>query len=157
MDELTGTKDYGSRFVSKNADRMIDCKEDERTAIYLLLEICVKEGKISSTDVKNGLADIVEFIDAYVCDAPFAFDYLGRMLATMIRCNAIDVTWVGKEAEKTKVSSAANPEKIIRSLIKAIDTDKGIEAIKSSFGPHQKAMENLLGVEKWASIKKEIS
>merc|ERR1719491_939102 len=48
MDELTGTKDYGSRFVSKNADRMIDCKENERAAIFLLLEICVKEGKISS-------------------------------------------------------------------------------------------------------------
>jgi len=157
MDELTGTPDYGSKFVSKNADRMIDCKESERAAIYLLLEICVKEGKISSNDVKAGLVDIVEFIDAFVCDAPLAFDYLGRMLATMIRCNAIDVTWVGKEAEKTKLSSDANPEKIVRALIKAIDADKGIEAIKSSFGPHQKAMEKLLGAEKWASIKKEIS
>jgi translation initiation factor 4G len=157
MDELTGTKDYGSKFVSKNADHMIDCKESERAAIYTLLEICVKEGKISSNDVKAGLVDIVEFIDAYVCDAPFAFDYLGRMLATMIRCNAIDVTWVGTEAEKTKVSSEANPEKIILSLMKAIDADKGVEAVKGAFGPHQKIMEKLLGIDKWASIKKEIA
>jgi translation initiation factor 4G len=157
MDELTGTKDYGSKFVSLNADHMVDCKETERAAMYLLLEVCVKEGKISSNDVKTGLVDIIEFIDSYVCDAPLAFDYLGRMLATMIRCNAIDVTWVGKEAEKTKISSDANPEKIIHSLIKAIKADKGNEAVKTSFGPHQKAMETLLGAEKWDSIKKEIS
>lgn len=156
MDELTGTKDYGSRFVSKNADHMMDCKEDERAAIYQLLEICMNEAKISANDVKTGLVDIVEFIDAFVCDAPFAFDYLGRMLATMIRCKAIDVNWVGEQAEKTKASNDANPEKIIRSLIKAINADNGIEAVKSSFGPHQKAMEKLLGGEKWASIKKEI-
>jgi len=157
MDELTGTKDYGSQFVSKNADHMIDCKESERAAMFLLLEVCAKEGKISSNDIKAGLVDIIEFIDSYVCDAPLAFDYLGRMLATMIRCNALDVTWVGKEAEKTKISSDANPEKIIRALIKAIKADKGIEAVKTAFGPHQKAMETLLGAEKWDSIKKEMT
>merc|ERR1712021_212538 len=111
MDELTGTKDYGSRFVSQNADRMIDCKENERAAMFLLLEICVKEGKISSSDVKTGLVDIIEFIDSFVCDAPMAFDYLGRMLAAMIRSNAIDVTWIGEQAEKTKISSDDIPEK----------------------------------------------
>merc|ERR1712070_51030 len=157
MEELTGTKDYGSKFVSKNADRMIDCKESERVAIYNLLEVCVKERKLSSNDVKAGLVDVVEFIDAFVCDAPFAFDYLGRMLATMIRCNAIDVTWVGQEAEKTKISNEANPEKIIRALMKAIDADKGVEAIKAAFRAHQAAMEKLLGTEKWASMKKELA
>lgn len=157
VDEITGTKDYGIQLVSQNADCMIDCKEDERAAIYAMLEILVDEGKISSSDVKAGLIDTVEFIDSLVYDAPFAFDYLGRMLATMIRCNAIDVSWIGQEAEKTKVSSEANPEKIIRALIKAIGADKGIEAIKGAFRPHQTAMEKLLGAEKWASIKTEIS
>lgn len=157
MDELTGTKDYGSQFVSLNADTMFECKEDERTAIYRLLEIVVKEQKISSSDVKTGLVDSIEFIDSLVCDAPFAFDYLGRMLATMIGCNAIDVTWIGQEAEKTKIGGAANPEKIICALMKAIKADKGIEGIKNSFKPHQNAMEKLLGAAKWDSIKKESS
>lgn len=157
MDELTGTKGYGMTFVQLNADRMFECKEDELNAIYTLLEICVKEGKLSSNDVKTGLADIVEFIDAFVCDAPMAFDYLGRMLATMIRCNAIDVTWVAEASEKTKISDDANPDKIVRALLKAINADKGIEAIKGAFGPHQKSMEKLLGADKWAAIKKEIS
>lgn len=157
MDELTGTDNYGSQFVSINADLMIECKEDERKAIYLLLETLVKEGRISSNEVKAGLVDIIEFIDSMVCDAPMAFDYLGRMLATMIRTNAVDVTWIGQQAEKTKVSSDANPEKIIRATIKAVNTDKGIEAVKNSFGPHQMAMETLLGKDKWTVIKAEIS
>jgi len=157
MDELIGTENYGSQFVSLNADLMIDCKEDERKAIYLLLETLVKEGRISSNDVKAGLVDIIEFIDSFVCDAPMAFDYLGRMLATMIRSNAVDVSWIGQQAEKTKLSSDANPEKIIRATIKAINTDKGIDAVKNSFGPHQMAMEALLGEDKWTIIKAEIS
>jgi|ERR1712166_803115 len=156
MDELTGTKNYGSQLVSLNADHMIDCKEAERNAIFLLLEVLVKEDKISSNDVKIGLADTIEFIDSLVCDAPMAYDYLGRMLATMIRSNAIDVTWIGQQAEKTKISNDATPEKIIRAIIKAIHSDKGVEAVKNSFGHHQAAMETLLGKDKWVVIKAEI-
>jgi len=156
MDELTGTKNYGSQLVSLNAEHMIDCKEAERKAIFLLLEVLVKEGKISGNDVKIGLTDTIEFIDSYVCDAPMAFDYLGRMLATMIRSSAIDVTWIGQQAEKTKLSGDAVPEKIIRATIKAIHADKGVDAVKNSFGPHQAAMETLLGKDKWVVIKAEI-
>jgi len=157
MDELTGTKNYGSQLVSLSADHMIDCKEAERNAVFLLLEVLVNEKKISSNDVKIGLVDTIEFIDSLVCDAPMAYDYLGRMLATMIRSNAIDVTWIGQQAEKTKQSSDAIPEKIIRAIIKAIHADKGTEAVKNSFGPHQAAMETLLGKNKWVVIKAEIS
>lgn len=157
MDELTGTDNYGVQFVSQNADRMIDCKEDERKAMYQMLGILVAEKKLSSNDVKDGLIDIIEFIDSYVCDAPMAFDYLGRLLAVMIRSNAIDVTWIGLQAEKTKISSGDNPGKIIRATIKAVHADKGIEAVKNSFGPHQLSMEKLLGKDTWVQIKSEIS
>ena len=157
VDELTGTDDHGSQFVSQNADTMVDCKEDERKAIYLLLEILVKEGKISSSDVKAGLVDAIEFINSFVCDAPMAFDYLGRMLATMIRCDAIDVTWIGEQAEKTKAESPVIPEKIIRAIIKAIKADNGIDAVKNAFGPQQMAMETLLGKDQWVLIKAEMT
>ncbi|OEU10647.1 ARM repeat-containing protein [Fragilariopsis cylindrus CCMP1102] len=157
VDELTGTDDHGSQFVSQNADTMVDCKEDERKAIYLLLEILVKEGKLSSSDVKAGLVDAIEFINSFVCDAPMAFDYLGRMLATMIRCDAIDVTWIGEQAEKTKAESPVIPEKIIRAIIKAIKADNGIDAVKNAFGPQQMAMETLLGKDQWVLIKAEMT
>lgn len=78
------------------------------------------------------------------------------ILGDLIEKGWVMVSCVGKEAGKTKVSNDASPEKIIGYIIKAINPDKGIEAIESSFGPHQKVMEQLLRTEKWTSIKKEI-
>jgi translation initiation factor 4G len=157
VDELTGTDDYGVKFVSSNADRIIDCKDNERKAISSMLGVLVEKKKLSLSDVQDGLMDLIEFIDSYVYDAPLAFEYLGHMLATMIRAGALNVTWVGEQAEKTKVSDPGNPEKIIRALIKSIESDAGPEAVKAAFGPHQKAMESLLGADKWTSIKKEVA
>ena len=79
------------------------------------------------------------------------------MLATMIRCGSIDVAWIGEQAEKTKEAGAANPEKIIRAIIKAIKADKGIDAVKNAFGPQQMAMETLLGKDQWVLIKAEMT
>jgi hypothetical protein len=157
VEELTGTDDYGKKFVSANADRIIDCKDDERKAIYSMMGVLVAKKKLSPSDVRDGLMDLIEFIDSYVYDAPRAFEYLGDLLATMIRAGAINATWVGEQAEKTKVSDPGNPEKIIRALIQSIQSGGGPEAVKSAFGPHQKAMESLLGADTWTSIKKEVA
>lgn len=158
MDELSGTPNYGSSFVSKNADNILECKDSERQAAYAMLGVLIEQKKISPSDAKAGLTDFIEFIDAYVCDAPRAFEYLGDLLATMIRTGALNVTWIGEQAEKTKGSNASNPEKIIRALITAIKTDKrgGPVAVKAAFGPHQEAMQTLLGPSTWTEIKKEV-
>ncbi|KAL3909427.1 MAG: hypothetical protein SGARI_002604, partial [Bacillariaceae sp.] len=157
-DELTGTDDYGKEFVSKSADRIIDCKESERQGTYEMMGILVEKKKISPSDVKEGLVDLIEFIDSYVCDAPRAFEYLGDLLATMVRTGAIDVGWVAEQAEKTKISDASNPEKIIRALVNAVKNDKrgGPEAVKNAFGRHQDALKALLGDSTWDAIKKEV-
>ncbi|KAG7345792.1 MIF4G domain containing protein [Nitzschia inconspicua] len=158
VDELTGTDNYGTMLVAKCADNIIDCKDSERKATYEMLGILVEQKKLTPNDVKAGLVDMIEFIDAYESDAPRAFEYLGDFLATMIRTGAINVSWVGEQAEKSKASKDSNPEKIIRALISSIKNDKrgGPEAVKAAFGPHQKAMESLLGSSTWIEIKKQV-
>jgi translation initiation factor 4G len=158
MEELTGTDDYGQKFVSVNADNIIDCKDNERSATYELLGLLVEKKQLTSNDVKEGLVDLIEFIDSYVFDAPRAFEYLGNMLATMIRTGAIDVSWIAEQAEKTKMSDPSNPEKIVRALVHAIKIDKrgGPEAVKNAFGPYQDSMSSLLGSSTWEVIKKEV-
>jgi hypothetical protein len=156
VDELSGTPDYGSQFVSMNSDHIIDCKEDERKSIFSMLALLVEKGKITSSDVKAGLMDLIEFIDSFVCDAPKAFDYLGEMLSTMLRVKAVDVSYVCEHAEKTKPSSEANPEKIIRAFAGAIEASQGKDALRASFSGSAKALESLLGSDKWAAISKDI-
>ncbi|KAL3927717.1 MAG: hypothetical protein SGARI_005247, partial [Bacillariaceae sp.] len=158
MEELTGTEKYGETFVSVSADHIIDCKENERQATYEMMGILVEKKQITPNDVKAGLADLVEFIDSYVCDDPRAYEYLGNMLATMIRTRAIDMSWVAEQAEKTKLSDPTAAEKIIRGLVNAIKNDKrgGADAVKNAFGPHQDAMNKLLGASTWDAVKKEV-
>jgi hypothetical protein len=156
VDELSGTPDYGAQFISMNSDRIIDCKDDERRAIFSMLAILVEKGKISSSDAKAGLMDIIEFIDGFLCDAPKAFDYLGEMLSTMLRVKAIDVSYVCEQAEMTKDSSEENPEKLIRAIARAMEASQGKDEVRALFNGSAKALESLLGSDKWAAISKDI-
>jgi translation initiation factor 4G len=156
MDELSGTPDFGTTFVQLNSDTIVDCKEDERQAIFSILAILVEKNKLTSSDVKAGLVDLIEFIDSYVCDAPKAFEYLGEMLSTMLRVKAMDIPWICEQAEKTKMSSEENPEKIIRALAGAIEANRGKDEVRAAFGGSgATAAEKLLGA-KWASVSKDI-
>jgi translation initiation factor 4G len=153
VDELSGTPGAGTKFVQMNSDRIVDCKDDERAAIYAMVSILVDKGKISSSDVKAGLVDLIEFIDSLVIDAPKAFDYLGEMLTAMYNIKAIDIAWICEQAEKTKVSSEDNPEKIIRALAGAMESNSGKDGVRAALsgGPVAK----LLG-DNWDVVSKDI-
>eukprot|EP00980_Cylindrotheca_fusiformis_P021277 scaffold8194_cov118-Cylindrotheca_fusiformis.AAC.8 len=154
MDELSGTPDAGMMFVQLNSDRIIDCKDDERAAIYDMLTTLVEHGKLSSSDVKAGLEGLIEFIDSYVYDAPKAFDYLGEMLTAMYNAKAVDIAWICEQAEKTRDNGEDNPEKVIRALATAMESKNGKDSVRaalSSPGP----VANLLG-DRWDAFSKEV-
>lgn len=151
-DELTGTPNYGSTFVQLNGDRIIDSKDDERDAIYKMLSTLVEQKKLSASDVKAGLADLIEFIDSYVYDAPLAFDYLGAMLSSMMAVGAVDVAWICEQAEKTKLAGAENPGKVIKSLAVALEKSNGKDGAKSTLNGSKASLEKLLGADGWAAI-----
>merc|ERR1719487_2674640 len=118
-----------------------------------MLAMLVEKGRISSADVKTGLVDLIEFIDSYVYDAPKAFDYLGDILSTMIKVKAIDMAWICEQAEKTKLSSAENPERILKSLAGSLKTVLGEDEAKSVLGIGTIFIEKLVGTDKCAAIK----
>lgn len=153
VDELIGTPDYGVKFVQMNSDRIIDCKDDERTAIYNMLSTLVEKNKLSSKDVKDGLADLIEFIDSYVYDAPKAFDYLGDMLTAMYNVKAIDVPWICEQAKKTELASKDNPEKIIVALARAMEAKNGKDGVKSALSDG--SVSKLLG-DRWEGVRATI-
>ncbi|KAL3916625.1 MAG: hypothetical protein SGARI_007921 [Bacillariaceae sp.] len=57
-----------------------------------MVEILVEHRKLTSNDVKGGLEDFIDYI-SYEHDAPCAYGYLGGMLASMLRTQAIDLIW----------------------------------------------------------------
>jgi MIF4G domain len=156
MDELSGTPNYGVIFVQKNCDFIVDCRDSERESVYALHSLLVAKGRLSSDDVKAGMSEFVEFIDSYACDAPRAFEYLGEFLGNMIKAKAVDVAWICEQAEKTTLSLADNPEKIIVSLIKAMKKVIGDDETRSVMESSSVVVEKLLGAAKWATIKSDL-
>lgn len=146
MDELQGTPKAYVKFVQMNCDRIIDCKDAEREAIYDMLGTVVDKGKVAGSDVKEGLVDLIEFIDSYVYDAPKAFDYLGEMLVVMYTLKVIDMNWICEQSEKTRISSGENPEKIIRAFAGALEAKAGKESISSALD--NQSVKEMLG-ERW--------
>jgi hypothetical protein len=154
-DEISGTRDAGSKLVSQNADRIMDCKDSERRAIYKIITILSEKGKLSKDDVRNGLMEAIEFIDSLAMDAPRAYEYLGELLADALRIKMIDIAWLCEQLEKTKmVSETKAPEKVIRFTLQALRKTAGSLSYEAAVD--EKQLTGLLGADAWNALSKEL-
>jgi translation initiation factor 4G len=153
-DEICGTPKAGVTLVQKNSDRMMDCKEDERQAIVRIVAILAEKGKLTKEDVRTGLQDAIEFIDSFILDSPRAYEYLGDMLGEMLKLKAIDVAWLCKETEKTKVDQNSEaPIRLTRATISALKAAAGVDFAKKCFsGSSEKDLIGLIGSDSWKSM-----
>mmetsp|Transcript_26792 Transcript_26792/g.39979 ORF Transcript_26792/g.39979 Transcript_26792/m.39979 type:complete len:1100 (-) Transcript_26792:207-3506(-) len=159
MDETRGTPDAGKTIVQVNVDHTIDCKDNERDAIIAMLVILFEKGKLSRSDFEGPMADIVEFIDSYVCDSPRVMEYLGDMLAAFFKIGALDVKWLVPQCAKVK---EINPGADFHTQVitHAIDSQKkayGVEEAKRCFGGNaeQRELAGLLGLDTWKAISSQ--
>ena len=155
MEEISGTPDAGVTLVQTSADEMMDCKEVEREAIIKIIPILAEKGTISSDDVKNGLADAIEFIDSMAMDAPRAFEFMGELLASLLRVGAIDVEWLCTQTETTKQDPRTKaPPRIVGETLKALANETGNDAALNTFDSAESSLVQLLGSDdEWAAVK----
>jgi hypothetical protein len=156
MGEMAGTPGGGKTIVSKNADRIMDCKDDERQAITRIFCILFEKGKLSSSDIQDGLVDTIEFIDSLVCDAPKAYDYLGDVLGEMLRIKAAEMSWLCEQAEKTKVDGPGPAEKIVRATLNGLKKSGGDSTAREIADKHANELSNLLGADTWKAVSESI-
>ena len=156
VDELSGTPDAGLTLVSRNADRIMDCKDNEREAISTMLALLFVKGKLSKDDVGNGMAEAVEFIDSFVIDSPKAYDYLGDLLSALFNAKALTIAWLCEQCEK--LEAADTPEKVVRKTMEAMKNKFGPAAVKECFGGADASLKlaALLGEDKWNAIAGEM-
>jgi translation initiation factor 4G len=159
VDELSGTPNAGMTLVSKNADRIFECKDAERDAISAMLTMLFDKGKLANDDIRNGLVDVVEFIADIVIDSPKAYEYLGDLLSAMLKIKALDVSWLCEQCEKLKSLDPDSdaPEKVVRKTMEATKQKFGVDALASCFGGKDDLqLAGLLGPDKWNAIASEM-
>ncbi|GAX12806.1 translation initiation factor 4G [Fistulifera solaris] len=156
MDEISGTPDAGIVLVSKNADHMMECKDDERKAIYQMISILFEKDKITKGDIMEGTKDVIELIDDLVVDSPRAYEYLGDFLGLLLRLKAVDLNWICEECEKTKEFNPHTqaPEKLIQFALLNLKKTSGKQAVADVVA-NDNGVTSLLG-DKWTALRAEV-
>jgi len=155
MDEVLGSPDAGKIIVQANIEYAIDCKDSERKAIIEIITILFTNGKVTVSDVRDPLADIVEFIDSYVIDSPGAFGYLGDMLSAFFHMEALGVNWLCDCT--SKLMGKGDQFKVISNAFASMKNAYGDAAVRSFFGGADeiKAFEQLLGPADFGEISSQ--
>lgn len=165
IDEISGTPHYGTKLVARNGDRLFDCRDAEREAISEMLPLLYEKGKLTSSDLQDGLAEVVEFIGDIVSDAPKAYEYLGDVLSTLLKLEAVDIAWLAAQAEKAKENSEYGDmvsdvhEKVVRKTMEATKNKYGSDIVQQVFVDSEDSskLSDLLGAEKWNEIASEFT
>jgi translation initiation factor 4G len=151
-DEIATTPDAGVELVKQSADRMLECKDDERAAIYKIIRELCERGKLTKADVQNGLAEAIEFVDSFVFDCPRIYEYLGSLIGDMLRIKMFDIPWLCDQCDKTKVEpETVAPASLMRFALlewkKLSDSDVKLQVLQS-----ERRLTELLGTDSRKSI-----
>ena len=153
MDELKSTPNAGLTMVKVNLDICIDCKDSERDAIFTIFSLLYKKGKLTSSDIREPLAEIIEFLGSYVADSPNIVKHISVLIADFIILGALDIAWLCEQTKKLQeFDSHVIPgliEKCIQALISKLDPNE----VKSLLNKHTSALTALLGAENWSKVR----
>lgn len=155
-EEISGMPDAGKELVALNGDRMMDCKDNERQAIYKMISVLCEKGKLTKADVQNGLVDAIELIDSLVVDSPRAYEYLGDLLGEMLRIKMFDMSWLCNQLEKTKSEEPDTkaPANLVRFALLALKKSAGADIAKTQLS--EKKLTSLLGAATLKAISDEL-
>jgi hypothetical protein len=122
LDEIPGTKYYGSRVVALICERYMNGCDDnhERAAIKSMLAVMVQKKMLSPSGVKNGMPKLEIFVNLY---ARNQLDHLGDLLATMIKAKAVDLNWICEQG-------VGNSMAFMQSLASSMKNTLGVDETK---------------------------
>lgn len=155
MQELSATPNAVVKVITMSCDFIIDCKEEDRKKVLRMLITLAENDEFTPEEVKEALADIVEFIDSFVLDCPRVYEYIGEVIGQMMMFKMIDIPWFCEQCIRVKEADSATvaPEKLLRAVISTIRDAVGVESAKEYFGTSNEALIlELLGEKTWSSI-----
>ena len=94
IDEVLALPDASSIIVRNHIDYAADCKPTELKAIIDIIIILYRNRKVTASDIKAALGDLVEFVDVLACDNPRLFEDIGDMFSAFANLNVIDFGWL---------------------------------------------------------------
>jgi hypothetical protein len=152
-EDIIGLPDAGRSFVQNYADTGVDCKQDHRDAIIMILSVLITHGKLKPDDFHDPCRQLIEYLSDFVIDNPNAIQDIGDMIAAFIDVGALSFSWLCEQCESLKDEPCAVLfPKLIVTVVDRVSKKYG-ENKKSSFKvalePHESRLSHLVGESEW--------
>jgi MIF4G domain. len=155
MDDLNSTPNAGEVIVQTLTDAITECKIEEREAIISILSILYRNHRVTRNDISMSFAEIIEFLDSFIMDSPFALENVSCLMAEFLHIEALDVNWLCSNVQKLQQTAADLIPKVISSCLKSSINRYNVHEAGSHFEKASDALERLLTNEKWNEIKRK--
>ena len=151
VEEVIASPDAGKTIVQNNIDyAAVDGKASEIKRIIDMIVVLYENKKVTDSDIKAAVGNVVEFIDSYACDNPRIYDDVGDMFSAFT--NALTVQWL---CECTgRLSDERDKFKVIEAALKSVHKSFGDSAVRS-FLESRIALEKLLGATKLRELEEK--
>jgi translation initiation factor 4G len=154
MDDLKATPNAGEVIVQTYIDAITECKIEEREAIICILSILYRNHKVTRDDISKSFAEIIEFLDSYIMDSPFALENVSCLMAELLHIEALDVNWLCSNVQKLQETAADLIPNVISSCLKYSIKRHNAQEARSHYERASVSLERLLTKEKWNEIKR---
>lgn len=153
LDELSSTPNSGKTLVQINLDTALDCKEDERNGIFSMFKILYEKNKLSPTDIKEPLGEIIEFIGSFVVDSPMVVQYVGEIVADFVILKALDMVWFCEQARKLEEFDGHLIAPLVELAILKLIERLGYEKVTALVSKDESTFVSLLGSDRWKQMR----
>jgi hypothetical protein len=158
-DELSGVPGVGQKLIATFAERLMECKGDERESFMTIAVTLFERKKLSKENVQDGLADFIEFIGSSALDAPRAYEFIGQLVAKLMVVEAVDMSWLSEATRKGMDQDPDQniPDKLIRETLSfLLKNPEGKQLARRLVTTEaDKAWANLVGGDAWITITQE--
>jgi len=145
MEKFATTPNAAQTVVKINVEFALDCKDTERQGVIDLLTTLYDKKYLAKTDFDAPCEEIVEFIDSFAVDVPFAHRYVGQMLAVFIPKGLLSIDWFLGEC--SKIFTKEDKNKLMKEVYNALNKDNN-----KFFAGKDAAVVAVVGPEAWSEI-----
>lgn len=104
-----GSIDRGAKAVEGGVMLVMEMKEADVGKFLTMMEPCVKESKIESQSILQGLNDPLEFLSDIEIDAPMAGSHLALIISNLLKWEAIGLEFLLTSPKDFRKGSSSKP------------------------------------------------
>jgi len=153
-EEWSGTDDWSDVFCTESIEKALDCKEDERQAIISMFKILCKKSMLPEKSFEVALTEILEFMDDFAVDIPKVYEYMGDVVANLLRFEAIKFSWLCDLcANFLETTAPGQSERTLVKIMKCLVQLAGNDGAKAICSPSETAILKVISSDQYNAVK----